>query len=86
MTAINAVRMPGAQMGRCRTSCLLVARLMAAVASFGHSALYTRQQRAASRASAVVRAASVAAMPDIKERLNRYEWDRMRFANLTGRY
>ena len=27
-----------------------------------------------------------AAMPDIKERLERYEWDRMNLADLTGCY
>ena len=33
---------------------------------------------------ALVRAAAATAMPDIEERLSRFEWDRMNLADLTG--
>lgn len=32
----------------------------------------------------VVRAAAATAMPDIQDRLDRFEWDRMKLADLTG--
>ena len=43
-----------------------------------------RQDRRHPGSSALVRAAAATAMPDIEERLSRFEWDRMNLADLTG--
>ena len=43
-----------------------------------------RQDRRHPGAFALVRAAAATAMPDIEERLSRFEWDRMNLADLTG--
>lgn len=46
-----------------------------------------RQSPSRSRTmSSTIKAASTTALPDIDERLSRYEWDRMNLADLTGEY
>ncbi len=45
----------------------------------------TRQRAPSSRRmSSIIQAASATALPDIDERLSRYEWDRMNLPDLTG--
>ena len=43
-----------------------------------------RQERRHPGSLAIVRAAAASAMPDIEERLSRFEWDRMNLPDLTG--
>ena len=54
-------------------------------ACFRHALSHPIRENRSSGINHVVRAAiSTPAIPDIEERLNRYEWDRMNLPDLTG--
>jgi len=53
-------------------------------AGFRQVASHKRQAKCFLGLTVVVRAAAATAMPDIQDRLDRFEWDRMKLADLTG--